>query len=88
MKASSINTVEKYYHWIEKLKPDFKHFYIKVLAQKLSRSSIPAITTQEFDTMHRKYPNAFFCNQKGETEIKELNNLPASLFNLNQEQAT
>lgn len=84
MKAQSIQIIEKYYAWVEKLKPDFKHFYQKVLAQKLTRSSLPAITTGEFDTMHREYPNAFFCNQRGEIEVKELNKLPASLFNLNQ----
>lgn len=84
MKAQSIQIIEKYYAWVEKLKPDFKHFYQKVLAQKLTRSSLPAITTGEFDTMHRKYPNAFFCNQRGEIEVKELNKLPVSLFNLNQ----
>lgn len=84
MKAQSIQIIEKYYAWVEKLKPDFKHFYQKVLAQKLTRSSLPAITPGEFDTMHRKYPNAFFCNQRGEIEVKELNKLPVSLFNLNQ----
>lgn len=84
MRAETRDTIEKYYAWVEKMKPDFKHFYQKVLAQKITRSSLPVITPGEFDTMHRKYPNAFFCNQKGEIEVKELNKLPASLFNLNQ----
>jgi hypothetical protein len=84
MKAQSIVTVEKYFHWIEKMKPDFKNFYQKVLAQRLTRSSIPVISPAEFDTMHRKYPNAFFVNHKDEIEVKEIDKLPASLFNLNQ----
>ena len=84
MRNHTREAIAKYYDWIEKMKPDFKLFYLKVMAQQVTRSSIPAISVGEFDTMHRKYPNAFATNNKGQIEVKSIDKLPASLFNLNQ----
>lgn len=79
MKQEEFFNIQQYFDLIEKMPPDFKLFYQKVICQRLTRSSHPVITPEEFNVMHRKYPDAFIVTDKA-VEVKPINKLPAKMI--------
>lgn len=76
-KPRSLGATTTFFETMESLPKDLYQFYVKVVMQRISKSSYPLLGGTEYLSIKEKYPNAFEENG----ELKELSKIPYKIDN-------